>query len=401
MNTTLIVGLGNPGRKYEQTRHNIGFLVLDTLAERLGRPAWRDERHAQVARVELGGRTALLARPQTFMNNSGIAVRALAQFYRVAPADVLVIADDLDLPYGRVRLRPRGTAGGHNGLRSIIAELGTQEFPRIKIGIGRPTRGEPIDWVLSPFDPEQRRDLDLVRAAAADVVEHALRAGVLAAMNAVNGRADVRAPSASGTMGAGASPPTAWACALPGGGAARRGDGTREMDALAGQRMAAPHEREAAMRREQATTGAGAPSERPGGGMAHQGGAAARRGTELGGRSEQATKAEEARALAGDEAATHPERGLRARLGKAIAARLRHTSRAGMIPATGADGTPALPGEGAPAPGAGAPGHEAHALPGDGTLGREALSRSGESVPAHEASTRPGHSTEGRGDAHG
>ncbi|HWE61494.1 MAG TPA: aminoacyl-tRNA hydrolase [Chloroflexota bacterium] len=192
----LVVGLGNPGRKYARTRHNIGFMVVDTMASALAATSWRDERHALVARASVDGEVLLLARPQTFMNNSGIAVRELAGYYRVEPSEILVVSDDLDLPFGRLRLRPHGTAGGHNGLRSIIAQLGTQEFPRLKVGIGRPDRGEPLDWVLSPFAPDEERDLPIVLDAAAAVVKHALRDGLLAAMNECNGRADVRLPAA-------------------------------------------------------------------------------------------------------------------------------------------------------------------------------------------------------------
>lgn len=194
MTTTLIVGLGNPGRRYAHTRHNIGFMVVDVLAHRLQAGPWREEQRASVSRARLGDDIVLLAKPQTFMNNSGQAVRALMAYYRIAPADVLVINDDLDLPFGRLRLRPQGTPGGHNGLRSISAEIGTEDFPRLRIGIGRPAQGDPIDWVLTPFDDQEARDLDYVCQVAADVVLQALRDGLVVAMNALNGRRDVRDP---------------------------------------------------------------------------------------------------------------------------------------------------------------------------------------------------------------
>jgi PTH1 family peptidyl-tRNA hydrolase len=192
---SLIVGLGNPGRRYADTRHNIGFLVLDWLAAHLGAPAWRGERRAEVTRGRLDGRELLLAKPQTFMNASGEAVQALAAWYRLLPATILVVADDLDLPFGRLRLRPSGSAGGHNGLKSIIAHLGTTEFPRLRIGIGRPDTGETIDWVLSPFGRDSVQDLPRLCAIAGGMVLDAATLGVHAAMNLHNGRGDVLGPA--------------------------------------------------------------------------------------------------------------------------------------------------------------------------------------------------------------
>lgn len=190
----LIVGLGNPGRRYERTRHNIGFMVLDRLAADHGNPPWREERKALVARLSIDGTALLLAKPQTFMNLSGQAVRALAAWHHLAPSAILVVSDDLDLPFGRLRLRPGGSPGGHNGLRSIIADLGTQEFLRLRIGIGRPTQGDPVDYVLAPFSPDEARDLDHLCREAADQIVYLARHGIRAAMNAFNGRADAREP---------------------------------------------------------------------------------------------------------------------------------------------------------------------------------------------------------------
>lgn len=198
----LIVGLGNPGRKYEHTRHNIGFMVVESLARRLKGAGWRNERHARVLRAELDGDALLIAQPQTFMNDSGLAVRELAGYYRVPPSNIVVVNDDLDLPFGRLRLRPRGTAGGHNGLRSIIAELGTQEFPRLKIGIGRPVRGEPIDWVLAPFEADERQELDIIIVTATDVLLQVVREGLIPAMNACNGQSEARRPDPGDATGA-------------------------------------------------------------------------------------------------------------------------------------------------------------------------------------------------------
>ena len=190
----LVVGLGNPGRKYERARHNIGFMVAEALATQLHAGLWKGESRAEVARATLDGDPVLVAKPQTFMNESGRSVRALTGFYKLAPADILVVADDLDLPFATLRLRPGGSAGGHNGLKSIIADLGTQDFPRLRIGIGRPARGETIDYVLAPFDESERAELPLIIVPAVDAALSALRAGVLAAMNEHNGRGDLRLP---------------------------------------------------------------------------------------------------------------------------------------------------------------------------------------------------------------
>ncbi len=188
----LIVGLGNPGRRYEHTRHNCGYMVADALAATVQATRWHNERQAAVCRATLDNHMVLFAKPETFMNNSGVAVRALSAYHHVPPAAVLVISDDLDLPFGRMRVRAGGSPGGHNGLRSIIAELGTQDFPRLRIGIGRPETGEPIEWVLSPFDPRETADLAHLWRAAADIALDVVRDGVRAAMNKHNGRGDVR-----------------------------------------------------------------------------------------------------------------------------------------------------------------------------------------------------------------
>jgi PTH1 family peptidyl-tRNA hydrolase len=192
----MVVGLGNPGRRYAYTRHNIGFMVVDWLASRAGAAGWRLDRKADVTRAGLEGASVLLAKPQTFMNASGEAVQALAAWNRYPAASILVVTDDLDLPFGRVRLRPSGSAGGHNGLKSIIAQLGTTQFPRLRVGIGRPEAGETIDWVLSPFSQDEAMDLPRLCEVAGAIVLDAIRLGVRGAMNLHNGRGDVlRAPS--------------------------------------------------------------------------------------------------------------------------------------------------------------------------------------------------------------
>ena len=150
----LVVGLGNPGEKYARTRHNMGFLTLDLLAEREHLKIDRIKFKAVTAQAEFGGRRCLLMKPQTFMNLSGEAVREAAQFYKIPADHVLVIFDDVSLPVGKIRVRPSGSAGGHNGIKNIIAHLGTDQFPRVKIGTGAPGEGgDMIDWVIG--EPSQ------------------------------------------------------------------------------------------------------------------------------------------------------------------------------------------------------------------------------------------------------
>ncbi|HLR08582.1 MAG TPA: aminoacyl-tRNA hydrolase [Bacillota bacterium] len=152
-----IVGLGNPGRKYKKTRHNIGFMVIDELLKRHSWKLTKTKFNGRYALEHLDNEKVILLKPQTFMNLSGEAVQPLMQFYKLRPADVLVIYDDLDLPTGKIRLRQKGGHGGHNGIRSIIDQLGTKEFKRLRIGVGRPSTPMPVvDYVLQPFDKEQK-----------------------------------------------------------------------------------------------------------------------------------------------------------------------------------------------------------------------------------------------------
>jgi PTH1 family peptidyl-tRNA hydrolase len=192
----LIVGLGNPGRRYLGTRHNIGFMVVDALYKRLKGSPWREDRLAATASVLIGGREITLVKPMTFMNLSGRAVKSISARLRIPPASILVVSDDLDLPFGRLRLRPDGSTGGHNGLKSIAAELGTGTFPRLRIGIGRPEQGDPIDWVLAQFDIDEASDLPLVCDIAGEVLVTAVESSVQFAMNNFNGRGDIRRPVA-------------------------------------------------------------------------------------------------------------------------------------------------------------------------------------------------------------
>ncbi len=146
----IIAGLGNPGKEYERTRHNVGFVAIDAIAEGLGTRIDRAKYRALIAEVTLGGKRGLLMKPQTFMNLSGAAIAEAASFYKIAPESVLVLVDDISLAPGQMRIRRKGSAGGHNGLKSIIAELGSQDFPRIKIGVGQKPSPESdlVSWVL-------------------------------------------------------------------------------------------------------------------------------------------------------------------------------------------------------------------------------------------------------------
>jgi len=185
----LIVGLGNPGRRYRGTRHNIGWEVLDHLARTHDIAIDTEDGWADVGRGAVGGQRVLLVRPQTFVNVSGTAVADLRRRHRVAPSDLLLIVDDLDLPVGSVRAREKGSHGGHNGLRSIIEALGTTEFPRIRIGIGRPPKGiDPAHYVLERPSSEERAALDAAVARAADGATLWITDGVQAAMHHCNVR---------------------------------------------------------------------------------------------------------------------------------------------------------------------------------------------------------------------
>ncbi len=186
----LIVGLGNPGAEYARTRHNVGFLVLEELAKRAS-AAWNLEKrfNARVAKRESAGRKILLAEPQTFMNSSGEAVGALLAFYRIPPLQLLVIVDDADLPFGQIRLRPKGSSGGHHGLESIEQHIGSQSYARLKVGIGRTKNGrrEITNYVLGKFSGDEKKLLEKVLECAADQAECWAMDGIQKAMNRFNG----------------------------------------------------------------------------------------------------------------------------------------------------------------------------------------------------------------------
>ncbi len=184
----LIIGLGNPGSEYRDTRHNIGFLVIDELTHRWRVPdLWREKFEALQIKTTVGDEPVIVAKPLTFMNLSGRAVAGLAGFYKIDPQDVFVVTDDVALPLGRLRARREGSAGGHNGLKSVIQHLGTQAFPRIRVGVGRgDDRRDLADHVLGRFDADEHDTVSAAVLRAADATETFLRDGIERAMNAFN-----------------------------------------------------------------------------------------------------------------------------------------------------------------------------------------------------------------------
>lgn len=184
----LVAGLGNPGAAYAQTRHNIGFWAADAIAAQTGVSITRLKHRALTARCSFGGASILLLKPQTYMNLSGHAVREAAAYYKIPPERVLVIFDDISLPMGRLRIRGSGSSGGHKGVQSIISCLGTETFPRIKIGVGAPPRPEmdAADWVLAALTPNERRILTESAALAAEAAKALIQSGISAAMNQYN-----------------------------------------------------------------------------------------------------------------------------------------------------------------------------------------------------------------------
>jgi len=182
--TWLVVGLGNPGPQYELTRHNVGQLVIDELAERRRERFSSHRANARVAETWLrpGAAKIVLAKPNSYMNVSGGPVSALAKYYGVGAEHIVVVHDELDIPFDTVKLKVGGGHGGHNGVRDVAKALGTPEFPRVRVGIGRPPgRQDPADWVLDPFSAADRKQLPLVLTDAADAVELLIGDGLLAA----------------------------------------------------------------------------------------------------------------------------------------------------------------------------------------------------------------------------
>lgn len=184
----IVVGLGNPGEKYRTTRHNVGYLILSELAAKLATSRPRAKFKADVLDVKLDGENVLLMCPTTYMNRSGESVVQAVKFYKLQPADVFVVCDDLDLSTAKLRIRPEGGSGGQKGLRDIIRVLGTEKIPRLRFGIGRPPdRMDPADYVLSHFTAEEKKILPVEFKRAADAVECFLKFGIETAMNRFNG----------------------------------------------------------------------------------------------------------------------------------------------------------------------------------------------------------------------
>lgn len=185
----MVVGLGNPGSQYERSRHNVGFMTVDRIADRHGVTVWKEERKALTATYMHAGEKIMLVKPQTFMNLSGEAVGSLAHYYRVDPADVYVIYDDMDLLVGQLRIRVKGSDGGHNGMKSVIAHLGTKDYPRLRVGVGRPAPGwSVVDHVLAMPQDDEARDFADGIAAAAAAVDAIVELGLDVAMNRCNPR---------------------------------------------------------------------------------------------------------------------------------------------------------------------------------------------------------------------
>ncbi len=194
--TYLVVGLGNPGSKYTGTRHNIGFVVVEELARRHGLSFSQKQANAEVARGRIAGTPVILAKPLTYMNDSGRAVQALARYYKIPTNQVLVVYDDFALPLGTLRIREKGSAGGHNGVTSVIQHLGTQGFPRLRVGVDRPVQVQhsTIDWVLGRFTKDEQAVMQPTVPRAAEAIESILNNGIERAMNQYNTGEDTKEP---------------------------------------------------------------------------------------------------------------------------------------------------------------------------------------------------------------
>ena len=180
----IIAGLGNPDEKYQGTRHNVGFDVVDRLAEKYQIAVDTKKHRALIGKGVIEGQKVLLVKPQTYMNSSGESIRAAADYYKVDPEDILIVYDDISLAPGQLRIRAKGSAGGHNGIKSIIAHLGTQEFPRVKVGVGeKPSRMDLADYVLGHFSKEEQATMDDAVKEAADAVCEIVNVGIAQAMN--------------------------------------------------------------------------------------------------------------------------------------------------------------------------------------------------------------------------
>ena len=183
----IIAGLGNPGREYAQTKHNVGFMLVDALAARWGVTSWQEKSEALVAEVRRGAERILLVKPQTYMNESGRALGPLLHFYKLAPEDLIVCHDDMDIPCGTIRIRKKGSAGGHNGIKSILAHVGDEHFARVRVGIGRPAPGwTVVNHVLAPFAAEDAPKIQAAIEYLLPAVECIVDDDVDMAMNRFN-----------------------------------------------------------------------------------------------------------------------------------------------------------------------------------------------------------------------
>ena len=186
----LIAGLGNPTREYEKTRHNVGFEAIDILADKAGTTVTEKKHKALYGKGYIGGQKVILAKPQTYMNLSGESIREIADFYKIEPENIIILCDDINLSEGQLRIRLKGSAGGHNGLKNIISHLGTQEFPRIRIGVGeKPARMDLADYVLGHFSKEEKEQMEQAFKDGAAAAVAMMNDGVDTAMNRFNGAA--------------------------------------------------------------------------------------------------------------------------------------------------------------------------------------------------------------------
>ncbi len=183
----LIVGLGNPGSEYAKTRHNVGFMLIDALAEHLNVNLWKDKFNAQIAETRIGTEKILLVKPQTYMNNSGEAVGLLMRWYKLKPEDIIVAHDDMDISAGAIRIRKKGSSGGHNGIKSLISHVGSENFARVRLGIGRPLPGwTVVNHVLAPFPAKDKVEVDKAIKYLIPAIECIIKESLDIAMNKYN-----------------------------------------------------------------------------------------------------------------------------------------------------------------------------------------------------------------------
>lgn len=183
----IIAGLGNPGSEYAKTRHNVGFMFVDALAGKLGVTEWKDKFEAKIGETRIGSEKVLLVKPQTYMNESGRSLGPLMSFYKLEPEDLIVVHDDMDIPAGTIRIRKKGSAGGHNGIKSILAHVGDEHFPRVRIGIGRPLPGwTVVNHVLAPFPEEDAKQVAEAIEYLIPAVECIVKEDIDKAMNQYN-----------------------------------------------------------------------------------------------------------------------------------------------------------------------------------------------------------------------